>query len=617
MQKIDEDTGESIYQVSGNEELVIKPDALMGMKLAKDRGEVDAAKEVYVIDYPRPGAWRFTVEGLTDEECRSRYEARMRENVSSIELASPIKGAVYQVYKNAPNLDPDNLIPFKLVMRSESNEPIIQEKYFPLEITLTVTITDKNGNVTNLEPVELENTEAGVWSNFTQGLQTPLEGDYSISVVGRAPSGDRTQKVTIFDLPRLGMISAKELDTFSYAITKPADELDLACNQVVNGQKESMPVEVMAQIYDETGATAEANRFMMAGSEGPVFQAQAYDADGQPIGKLVDMLPETEGGAKGLYRVKLLPKDGPLSCGDTRIEVRMVGQVDNTRFASPGFSHSVKIKRVEANGVVVEPITPTAADSFALHGSIGAGCAAAFGAANSATPVTLEFRLKDLDGKVLDPNKLAKNNDNLAKLFKVRLVSPDSKVFEDLVPYAEERGDEVHLFAQGGQTLAAEGEYYFSITPNQEIFVANYAIPDEPLKVTFNRKDSALTKPANCQQASMLGLILLLLLAGFLAWGLTGGPGGVLEINQCYPTNTNVFTRRLSRFRLHLDLSNQTLLGMGIKKIKYSRAKTPGTGVKAAWLRVINNDSLVAWEGQLELGETMPLIDDYEVTYRG
>ena len=607
--KLNNETLEPIYQISGAgqqaQEQVIDESKIGDMKLLSDRFKHSSIKTQFEVFLPKPGPWRFDVQGISNpEECKQRFEANQKMLISRVLLLQPKPDGVLPLFDQNPYYDPQQPAPVVIELRTEDGVLVKQDPDYLLTMTASLSLPSSKeilNDGTTIKPFNLFEQTSGHWTNVDFPLLTPEDGAYTLTYSGTTKSGDNKTSQILFN--EIASFTVRKLDRFAFNIQTPEEGELLSCNNVVNKQKVGAPIPVKIQLVDAENNPADPGRFISSGST-KAFRASLYSAEGSLI-EAIDLVP---GSDLGVFEDQFLT-GGPeiLGCGDVKVTVDFAGEYDASRFAVPVTRHEVNLKRVVSEGFLGKVIAPLAQEQVLLHPDFQSSCAGDAGV----QPIGLDLIITNLDGQILDPANIGA----IEELYDVKLVAPNGD-WETVNLERQEKADGFHLIASGGKAMNQEGEYYFEVKAKNKAFKSKYVSADtEPLKITFLRKDSQTTRPSNCKMvmgaSGAAGLLVLLALIFFFI----GGPGGSLQFTKPNQESSVILEVKVSSSLLPFRIKGHGLNEVKIDKISFRRTRFMARRNKVH-IEITDIDNAVIFSGPIDKDIAYPVTNDCDVIYR-
>jgi hypothetical protein len=596
--KLDDSGNNPTYSIKGETE---SGDPFeMNLKRYEVTGD---GSETFVFERPLPGAWKFEVTDLATSECQKRISATATSLDAHVQMLQP-GNALLAMYDKSPYSDPNQPTYFMMQLNADEGIPLSQSTNYPLDVEVIwrpPSQSDTLPDGTPILPIQLFWEAEGRWSSRDPVL-TPEVGTYSLNVIGRARKGNpELGEFEVFN--KKLSYEVRELTPFSFSIESPRQDDLLACNTVQEKKVFGNPVNIRLYLIDAAGMPTDARQFINSDLN-QVFGVSLTDANGALLGE-VNLAPNPT--SPGLFEGTLLSGiDEVVGCGLNKLVISFQGHFDPVRFFLQKDQEEITFSRLKTLGPLVEILNrPETANQ--LHPGF---------CVSEVQPAQIEIKLVDLEGNWLDPGSIA--DSQATDLYKFRLVSPDPKLWEDLTPTIETRAEGKTFVATGGASLDLPGEYYFEITPNASAFKAGYLPADSvPIKITFSRDDTWMTKPSTCNSVKGAGMALLALLVVSMVIASTGGPGGYVELVDAGNPNNILVTRRLSKARILSTISGKDLEKFSIKSIKAKKAKTLSENKRAANLTVLDTDNqpLLA-DSYVEEEDINPLTPDINIIFR-
>lgn len=598
LSKLDDATGQELYRyIDGKVDLALGSSL---MTLREDLYRRDGIIEEYSFEFPLPGRWRFIVEGISETDCRLGVNARQTLRTAEVRLVEPA-GIIAQI-EEAPYYDTEVPLPLLLRLESTDGQPIPLPDY-PMHIEGILTLPGGKSQLPDGSPLPVYTftlTGENLWQSVPPYMLAPEAGMYTLSVRGTSVHENPPTEYTVFTTTL--SYEARKLGRLSFVIQSPEAEQSLPCNTVAERRAIGRPIPLVVQLLDPTGQPADAD-FYLDSELTQSFSAAFLDARGNPLDTIM-LTPASRG--VGLFEGTLLNNlPNVIGCGNVSAQVTFAGTVDTTRFVLPGRIRTVAFTRLQSEGVLVAVTAPTANERFLLHPD--------FWAARNAevvSPVNLAFTLTDLDDRPFAPADAAKNS--VESLYAAQLIAPDGT--REVLNLTMVGGV---YSATGGLAMTQEGTYTFEITANPDAFKEGFIPGDTaPISVTFERYDALWTKPGTFKTVAISSGSLLAFLIALAIYLLTGAPRGVLEITEYgRPNETLAGPFSLSRGRFP-TFKSTTLSGLGIKRIRASKAKT-SDGQRAVAIKIVDTNGLEIFNNILEVDQPTPvaLSQDVEIVY--
>lgn len=619
LQKLDDNSLEPIYQVTQGEETILKPDQMGEMKFDQTHytSSKTEIKTEYAFSRPRPGAWKFAVEGISDtNRCQAQVEARKIPLLARVLVIQPANGATLPSYKEAPFYDEAQPAFYQLDLRTESRQAISEEANFPLTVRAVLALPQGQTTLpdgSSFQPVDLQMASAGVWTNQQSPLLTPYEGLYSVQFIGTAKHGDQKSDYEVFNTTV--NFTARTLEKFGFVVKSPQQNGEYACNIVENKQKINAPLPVQVQVVDSKNQPVDAHNYFTS-DLAKTFQVTAYDAAGGEIGQT--MLQSSD--ETGLFEGTLFTESGePVGCADLRVMISMVGSYDGNEYSLPVTMQEVGITRNLGEGVLVtfekpDPLAKNPTDT--IYEKFGGGCMCGAGPKDT----QVEMMLTDLNGGGLDPAAVGSPE----KIFEVRLQKADDEAKFEVMTIQRELGPNgYHLVARGGHTLQEPGQYKIVVIPKLDGFAQGY-VPGTKgtTEINLTRQDTFWTSKSTCTVASILGLVLLIALIVCIIICVTGGPGGALEfVTPGYETQVQGRIK-LSKMRCLSRIRGSIVENLGFKEIRVRKVKPllsefDNNGPsRAVDVEITDKDGTLIFTNMLENDIASPFTNDMDIVYR-
>jgi len=605
LSKLDDVTGEPLYRYfDGKIELI---NASSQMVFQEDLYRRDGIIEEYSFNFPLPGRWNFTIEGLSDSECRLGVDARQTPRVAEVRLIEPAD--VVAQSEAAPYYDTEAPISLKVRLEAMDGQPIPLPDY-PLTMTAILRLPSGKTQLPDDNPLPtytFARTAENLWQSDPAFILAPEVGTYTLHLSGvsvhhNPPESSTVENYAVFTTTL--SYEVKKLGRLRFVIQSPAEGESIPCNTVQERKAVGRPVPITIQLLDPNGQAADAEYYLTSDLV-QSFEATLLDIGGNPL-DTVSLAPAARG--IGLFEGRLMTTPSVVGCGLVSAQVRFKGSVDDTRFALPGRTQTVTFNRLQSEGVLIAVSAPQMGQRFLLHPNLCAACK------NVLVPVTLIFGLTDLDDKALPPTDVA--NGTPESLYTASLIAPDG--MREELNLAATNGV---FSATGGLTMTQTGNYRFEIIANQDAFKEGYVSGDTtPVTISLERYDTPWTNPLTCKIVAISSTALLVFLVGLIIYLLTGAPGGTLEIIEFgRPTEivAGPFGLRGGRFP---TISGRGLPGMGIKQIRTQKARSMEGNARAVKVVIRDINGQDVFEGILEVDQPVPLAvmegRDLDLVYR-
>jgi hypothetical protein len=607
LSKLDDASDEEsavLYQFKEGQAVIPVPNE-SPMQMLEDRYLNRDLAEEYVFTRPAPGRWVFTVEGLDPKDCALRVEAVANPDVSVNLVAQTI---IIPENEDFPYYNEESPINLELALSYvETGEPVIviDEERYPLTVLAQVnprsgTRTMPNGEA--FPEYQLFQQSDGLWAS-EQALVAPEEGIYDVEVHGYSQS-DLNETYGVFT--ETVSYEVIDLEHLSFSIVSPDTGEVLPCNTIQEKTSSGAPVPVKVQLEDESDQPADAGFYLLS-EPGNSFQAQLYNSSDT----LLDTINLSPGEQTGTFEgVLWQDRKEVVGCGNAQVKVTFIGEYDQRRFVIPQATRTVPIKRSLSMGVLVSITQPTEGQTVTLHPDLMA--ASFFN--EELSPVTLNFKITDLDQEPLDLSEVAKNAPE--NLYTVRLVGPNPELWEELSVSSKELVDGEVLAASGGLEVTEPGSYYFEIRPNPDAFQEGYIPADEIVRLSFSREDTMWTSPSTFNTLFAITVGILLAVIAIATYLLTGGPGGRLVIADISNPDDEIVGFSLSKRRF-IKLRGRKLQAHGLKSIRVRKTESMSLdGGKAISVVVKDENDIEVYNAILEKDQPQMLDPNHYIIYR-
>lgn len=599
LEKLDSQ-GEQLYRYRDGKALA--PDTTSGMTFRDDLYYNRDLAEVYTFDYPLAGAWRFEVEGLTDEECEARVEARENREEIRVELSQPED--IIDIVSEPPYYDQETPELQVHIWNTDRQAPFESDEAYPVEAIATLSLPSGSTTLPDgsaLPSFELSESEPGIWVS-SDPMVAPEVGKHTLTVVGRSKDGEGNFGYGVFtDTVTYEVLKRERL---SFEITSPAAGAKLRCNTVEDGRRVPLLIPVSVQLLEGDGRPAPGGEYLDSDLN-QSFYATLSDVNNVEL----DMIVLSAGSEEpGVFEGALLADRSEVEgCGQLILSVDFAGEYDERRFTMPMTRGTTSFERQAVQGVQVEVDPANPEERLLLHPNLWAARPGGY-----VNRVPLEFRLTNLDNERLDPSAVAVANPE--DLYTVELSGPTHELHEVVTPTVEQLADGAMLVASGGLTMTQPGDYHFAITAQREAFRAGYMPAyEDTVAVPFKRYDTPMTHPTTALVAIIVAGILLIVAIVLVIRGLTGGPGGTIQLFD-HETGLQINERpwRASRARFLanvIGIRNRTLKSYRIKVIKAKKTQPLEEG-RAALITMISTDDeeVLLYDEHLESGEKREVI---------
>lgn len=598
LSKLDNTTLEPVYQYKSGK-IITSPSQTGEMGLAGYDVSTNGGKETYVIENPLPGAWRFNVDDVSTKQCQRNIEAR---NVSfSAEVRVPQANAVLPVVDLSPYYDVDNENNFQVLLKnSTTGKPVSNDSEYNLDVILTWNLPSHKNALPDKTPItsqKLSPGVGGVWVS-NEPVLTPELGEYNYTVVGTAPSGDKSSTITVFSVS--GKYLAKNILPVNFVITSPEKDQEVACNEFQNSTSVNTPLDISIQLVDKKKLPMTADGILTSDAD-KSFIAEIYDDNDNKL----DGIPLKAGG-NGTFSGKLLTdQSASVVCGEASIKVSFVGSVDVDKYSMGRKDESIEVERTEVVGVLARFLTPQPSAEISRFEKLFDACSID---KITLIPVKVEL-INSKNGDRLNPTDVG--TEATSVLYQIELEGPDGKETVQLNPAKD---GSLYVTGDAGATVTATGLYKFKLISNSQAFKIGFTPVGDPVEVDISRQDGWIT-PLSCQVVTVSGWVVLAIFVGFLIFIFTGGPGGRIELKD--NNDRQVVTIRLSTMTLltWFKVTNPTFAGLGIKYMQYSKGKSAPKGSRSVLLKVVDVNDEVMFYSEVETGYPLPLTTDVNVEY--
>lgn len=510
LRKLDDVTGETLYSyIDGQTDFVA---ATSQMTLLSDLYRRDGIIEEYTFDLPLPGRWYFEVEGLNLDACRLGVDARQTPRSANVRLIQPT--GVVALSESSPYYDEE--VPLPLVVRLEASDgrPIPLPDY-PLTLKATLRLPSGKTQLPDGTPIPtyaFTLAEEDLWQSNPAYVLAPELGMHTLELDGVTSYGDPPEEYAVFTTTL--SYEVRKLGRLRFEIQSPGVGESLPCNTVQGRKAIGRPIPVTVQLLDPTGQPGDAD-FYLESDLDQSFAATFLDAAGNPL-DTIWLTPASRG--VGILEGTLLGGiPNVIGCGAVSVQVTFEGAVDETRFVLPARSQTVSFSRPQSEGVLISITSPVQNARFQIYPGYVAAARE-----QEIQPVRLSFQLNALDNSLLDPAQVSTQPENL---YQVRLVGPDSEMYEDLDLVLEGNT----LSATGGLSITTPGDYAFEITTVSEAFNEGYIPADEQLiRISFERYQTFFTTPLIARILLGLAAIAICGLVALFLWHFVTRPVGRL-----------------------------------------------------------------------------------------
>ncbi|MBN2004306.1 MAG: VWA domain-containing protein [Anaerolineae bacterium] len=598
LSKLDDDTDEVLHRyIAGNTDFTA---ASSQMVFREDLYRRDGIIEEYQFDFPLPGKWHFTVEGLDVESCRLGVDARQTTRAASVRLVEP-RGVVAQS-EVAPYYDVEALFPLTLRLEALDGKPIPLPDY-PLTIIASLRLPGGQSVLPNDDPLPTYTfslAEDGLWQSEPSYILAPEVGVYTLNLSGVSVHKNPPEEYAVFTTTV--SYEVKKLGRLRFEIQSPTEGQSLPCNDVQDRTSVGRPIPIAIQLFDPINQMA-APDFYLTSMPEQSFEATFLDAGGNPL----DTVMLTPSSQKIGYFEGVLMESIPniVGCGQVSAQVVFSGTVDDTRFVLPLHTQAVSFRRPQSEVVLVKVTAPTTG-TFLLHPDFWSARHA-----EVVVPVPLAFTLTDLNENSIAPADVAKTSPEM--LYRAELLAPDGT--GEVLTLTVAGGT---FRASGGLTFTEEGLYTFKVTANPDAFREGYISGDtSSVTVNFERRDMLWTKPATFRTTAVSSFSFLAFLVALAVYLLTGAPRGTLEITEfARPTQTLAGPFGLSRGRFP-TFKGTALAGLGVKYIRARKTKSLEGG-RAVYVKIVGANGEEVFNNILEVDQSTPiaLSEDVEIVYR-
>lgn len=586
---------------------VLEPGASSDMIFRDDLYYNRDLAEMYVFEYPLPGPWRFEVAGLTDEECEARVEARENREEITVELSQPEN--IIDLISESPYYDQDTPELEVHIWNKDRQIPFESDELYPLEVKAMLTLPSGNNSLPNGNPLpvfELSERKSGVWVS-SKPMLAPEVGQHILTVVGKSKDGEGNFGYHVFTETVVYEVLKRDLLTLK--IDHPDDGDYLSCNTIKDGHQVGLPITVSVQLLDVDEQPVVSGEYLSSDLN-QSFQTTLLDVNNVELDRaMLSSSSEEVGEFDGALLTDQSEVEG---CGKVIVSAKFVGGYNIRQFTMP-ITHvtaSFIRKIVQGVDVTVDPEKPK--DRLLLHPNLWAARPGGY-----VNPIPLEFKLSNLEGEELNPTSVAIGNPR--SLYTIELFGPGSKFQEVLSPTIERRAGGFALVTTGGLTMTEPGNYHFVITAQPKAFRDDFMPANEsPIIVEFERYDTFITNPTTALIVFIIIALILLIVIGLIVYGLTGGPGGKIQIFD-HETGQQINKKvwRLSKARFFsnvMGIRNKVLKSYKIKVIKAKKTQ-PLQGKRAALITMIatENGEILLNDEPLDNGQKIEVIlpDDF------
>ena len=598
--------GTTVYQINGGKADLQQTDQLANMTIGSYVGEPGGRTEKYVIENPRPGAWKFTVSGIDVSQCRRDVIALQTSLIADAELTEPTRSKQAGLQRTVPYwgaspfYDQAHPARFAVQLSTKLGQPFEEDPNYPLNIEVSYQLPSGHAALpdgTEVKPVMLTSDRNGRWTSNDVPIFTPELGTYSVYITGTTLNGAMTATLPVFT--KREQFEARKVERLYIAIDSPKQDEILPCNSVGQGTIVNRPVDISLTMVDSNRNPTNADKYIPGDKLDKIFQAKLVDSSGATI----DAVDLKRGQTAGHFQATMLANASTITaCGRISIQVSFSGDLDSSQVVMPDTTTQVGYERMQSDGVVATIVLPTSGKGYLIHPDIPS--ALPFG--GHAQPVLFEMRLSDLAGKPLTPAKVSSGTPQ--DLYKVRLVSPDAKTSENLVLKSVELADGSALVASAGISITDAGTYFFEVNPQPGAFKPGF-IPavNDIAKVSFDRYDTPFTTPLLW---NMITIILVASFAGlivFSIWSVRTRPLGELQFTSFNETVLHVETLSNSfrhGFRASYKKDNPVRQALGLSKIIVHRDKPDdGHTERAVMVDAYDDDNQLAFTGKMHSGD--------------
>ena len=596
--KLDNNTLQPIYQIENGVETMPLSST---MTLRQGSYKLTDLREDYIFDNPLAGPWRFTVKGLSDEDCQRSVEARKIGVTAQVKV--PQSGVTLPQVSDSPYYDSSQPYDFTVKLQNDTTgAPVANDPDFPLQVTVKwepPSGKDTLPDGTKIGPIELYPSDSGEWTNKEMPVLTPELGTYTIQVEGIAPKGDKQSQFEVFSLTKT--FAVKNISRFGFNVVEPTPNSSTSCNSFNgDGVELNNAVKVSVQLTKQDGTPASADQYILSNLD-QSFQADLYDSSG----KLIETQTLNHA-ANGVFNGELLQDQAmPSGCGNVSLRVHFTGSFDPDHYGIPVTEIDVPLTRVQSVGVVPNVITPVKGESFQRFANIYAACSP-----KNVVPIAITINLQDLRGNKLNPADI--------------LAAPDSSLGYGAIitgPNAEQEKVQLTLdknrqllMGEAGLQINEIGAYQLKLAPLPAAFKPGYVPIDIQTPIGFERKDGALLTPTACGVATGFTSFIGLILFGLIFFGVTGGPGGRIEL---YERGNYLWGSNLSSMRLMtlFPLKSSALKEKGIEALQYKKGTAAQPGGRAVHLTAFNKQGEPILANDVDTSIHVPITTDIEVRY--
>jgi hypothetical protein len=243
---------------------------------------------------------------------------------------------------------------------------------------------------------------------------------------------------------------------------------------VENGNLVGLEIPVHVRFRDQTAKLVESGDVLLSNMRATLHESNDNEVD------TISLMPNTS--EEGVFEGVLLQDNTQtLACDEVTLSVSFEGLYNEHLYSMPRKSISVALSRIKVEGVAVDIDLAEANNRLIYRNLWEAG---PFG--KGVSPISLEFKLTDLDGVHLNPEAITLNSPE--KLYTIELFGPTAELEETITPVFKKQADISVLEATGGLTMTEQGAYRFEITARPEAFKVGYMPAfTEPVIVEFER----------------------------------------------------------------------------------------------------------------------------------
>lgn len=390
----------------------------------------DGPNERYVFRFPLPGQYLVSTQGA--DVCRD-LDVRIGEVGIAPNMLEPAPDAVYPEVADAPYYDTVNPPQFRVQLlqqgTDESQEPLVEQRGFPLAITATVrSLGDVVQPFEQQYELKLTDPENAIYTAedpVTKGpayIQTRFPGTYewqltATTIDPRSLSASSTVTMPLTVLETGGLYRVTPVEGFGFVTLDPTQGDVVLANEIgANGEKISVPLKVEIQLVDSQGNALSPRQVLKQEGE-PTFELRVYDPNGRLL-ETAELEPDLLRSVLSAQLRQGSPVQAPDPPGEYRLAVRLLGNYQTDKYRPIMELEEIVFNRAEVQSVDFSIVSPRENERLPLVDGVAPSL------------LRVETQLQDSDGEPLDPTPLALRDGSapfVAKLLDPSGVLLDSK----------------------------------------------------------------------------------------------------------------------------------------------------------------------------------------------